>query len=1167
MLNNVTAKALAAIVAVALVFGQCGAGFAYAAQDGSALQGGSITLVPAGDPDPDPDPDPGEPATPLGVSVDYTPNPVALGATAILTSQVTGLDEGEQVDSYAWEMSSDGVTWPSETDPDFSSLGDGDKLSITLDNTTAGKPYRVVVKTDKGRTASSEPVIPDYIDPQFKVTRTLENWQAKLVVDPELADGETATYLWQKSTDKGETWVDVDGATARELAVDIDENSPNELYRAVVKTSAHRVATTSPIAPVDASDQFSAALSQVLDGTTVIISAEVEGAAEGATVTYRWQQSADKGETWTNLESESGKHLRVKRDETTKDLQFRVVVLTSDLKLAVSAPIAISQAEKQEQNVVFRLKAGDDPIDAVETTMGKPVTLVVEVEGDASAAALAKSDDESIATVVLGKVRAEAAASSDPSGPAMPVKTSYQLEIIPDPRAHKGETTVTVTVPETDAFKPTEAVLKFTIIPTGIDRLVADDKDMADNNTKVLQEEYDKLSEQGGGTIVLPEGQFYFGAADFYGKSETCIRVRNNVKLVGAGQDKTILLPVGMYSEGNQYEHGVDMFSWQGIYVENGEYLVNADFENFTIDSSNTKGSPTGYNAAGKGFYFQLFRDCDFRNVTVKNTDGTGFGIDYPVNSTIVNCRAERCGKNANAGDVGASGFGIGTGYAENESMEIRDCVALDNTKYGFFFEHQSLFDAADVYAPGGQLFLVKNCVASGNLFNFGGERSHDVVFQDCNSMVSDDANRERYTLFAYRLGDHSCRTSFVNCKVSQGLSTKGGNADMAQAATWAHSANVIDGPSGWVVDLDAMIPRSEAADLVWRTYGRPDPVQIGGNALRLFAYRDVQPGDANADVASWSMAYQTLVPGDFPGYFFPSRACSLAEFLYMAWRGAGAPAAMQVQIGKGYEWAEYALGWALSNGIVQFDDLLKAGDAVTRGQALQIAQRLSGSAFCEYKASLYKTYSFEANVPVEGFTDVPDDHWVVEEGWLNKVLSAGIMQGYTDAEGEQTGEFGPDDKVLRGQLATILYRYAQPVSTATTDIASYEQNATPFADCKDGQYYTAAINWAYRIGIMTGDASTKYTTVRPDDGVTREEAAAMLYRYAKLVGPVEDSDEITFAAAPDAARVSTWARTAMSWCYSNEVMTGDSVTGRLNPQSGATRAHIAKMAVMALGA
>lgn len=40
-----------------------------------------------------------------------------------------------------------------------------------------------------------------------------------------------------------------------------------------------------------------------------------------------------------------------------------------------------------------------------------------------------------------------------------------------------------------------------------------------------------------------------------------------------------------------------------------------------------------------------------------------------------------------------------------------------------------------------------------------------------------------------------------------------------------------------------------------------------------------------------------------------------------------------------------------------------------------------------------------------------------------------------------------------------------------------------------------------------------------------------------------------------------------MSWCYSNEVMTGDSVTGRLNPQSGATRAHIAKMAVMALGA
>lgn len=1178
MPRNAFTRVLAAMAAFALVFGLCSAGFAYAAQDGAALQGGSINLTPADDPgagdpgDPADPGDPGDPADPsdpadpddpvstLAVEVDYAL--ANKGTPTLLTATVTGLGEDEQVASFTWEQSPDGETWVPLTGAEQSIL-------VPTDDTTVGKTFRVTVTTDKGNTATSDPVALECIDPllNVEVERALDNWATTLTVkDPVLAEGESVTsYRWEKSTDKGTTWEDVEGASAKTLLIALDENSSQLQYRATITTSGHYIATSNAIAPADPAGNLAATLSQVLDGTTVIVSANVGGVDKGETCAYRWQQSADNGTTWTNVEGESSEVLRVAKSSPPKGLKYRVIVLTTGFRMTVSEPIDIDKAEKQEQTVVVREKAEGPAVTAVETPANKDLELIVEVVGDPNAFAQAKSADSTIATATLGTKNAESQSPDAGDGPVKPAKATYALTI--KPVARKGETTVTITVPETDAFAGVQLTIKVTVLPTGIDRLVADDEGKAENNTMVLQEEYDTLTEKGGGTITIPEGRYYFAAASVYGKSETCIRVRSNVKLVGAGQDKTIFLPVGMYTEGSKYEHGVDMFSWQGIYVEGGAYLVNADFENFTIDSSNTKGSPTGYNAAGKGFYFQLFKDCDWRYVTVRNTDGTGFGIDYPVNCVIADCHAEGCGKNAGQNDVGASGFGIGTGYAEDESIIIRNCTAIHNTKYGFFFEHQSLFDPDDVNAPGGQLFIVENCTASGNLYNFGGERAHDVTFVNCTSGTDEDEEKEAYTLFPFRLGDHSVRTSFTNCSISQALSTRDGNEQMQEAATWAYSQNVIDGPAGWVVSLDAMIPRSEAAEIVWRTYGRPDPVQINGNALRLFPYRDVQPGDGNADVASWCTAYQALVPGDFPGYFFPSRACSLAEFVYMAWRGAGAPETAKVQIGEGYEWAEYPFGWALTNGVVQFDEILNAGQAITRGQALIIAQRLSGKALCDYKASLYKTYSFEADVPAGGFSDVPDDHWVVEEGWLNKVLAAGIMQGYTDVAGKQTGEFGPDDKVTRGQLATILYRYANPLSTATTSVASYEDNTTPFKDCKSGQYYTAAINWAYRIGVLTGDASTKYTTVRPDDGVTREEAAAMLYRYAKQVSPVEESDAITFSAAPDALRVSTWARTAMSWCYSKGVMTGESTTGRLNPQSGATRAHIAKMSTMSLGA
>lgn len=94
-------------------------------------------------------------------------------------------------------------------------------------------------------------------------------------------------------------------------------------------------------------------------------------------------------------------------------------------------------------------------------------------------------------------------------------------------------------------------------------------------------------------------------------------------------------------------------------------------------------------------------------------------------------------------------------------------------------------------------------------------------------------------------------------------------------------------------------------------------------------------------------------------------------------------------------------------------------------------------------------------------------------------------MSGYPD------GTFAPDQNVTRGQFAIML---ARAVGVEVDNDAA--DNATPFTDNVSDQYYTAAVNWAYENGILTGYDGK----VRPDDSITRQEAAAMLGRFAGSV-------------------------------------------------------------------
>lgn len=265
--------------------------------------------------------------------------------------------------------------------------------------------------------------------------------------------------------------------------------------------------------------------------------------------------------------------------------------------------------------------------------------------------------------------------------------------------------------------------------------LVADSTEKADFNTGYLQDLMDKASAESA-TIKLPEGKFYFAQQEtlYDGQETYAIKCRSNVTLIGEGA-RTILYPIGEI--GPDISGGIDMFYFNDYRESNFTspvYLENACFKNFVVDGQYTKLSH--YNTAGKGFMINLFKNCNFEKLIVRNIDATGIGIDCPVNSTIKDCVTENCGKAATLNDQGASGIGIGYGYSEDESLTISNCQCFGSKKFGIFFEWQGRWDAVKEKAyshKDHKKFLIENCYASKNEFaDLGGLYSYDVDYVNC---------------------------------------------------------------------------------------------------------------------------------------------------------------------------------------------------------------------------------------------------------------------------------------------------------------------------------------------------------------------------------------------------------------------------------------------------
>lgn len=175
------------------------------------------------------------------------------------------------------------------------------------------------------------------------------------------------------------------------------------------------------------------------------------------------------------------------------------------------------------------------------------------------------------------------------------------------------------------------------------------------------------------------------------------------------------------------------------------------------------------------------------------------------------------------------------------------------------------------------------------------------------------------------------------------------------------------------------------------------------------------------------------------------------------------------------------------------------------------------------------------ADCPSRSFEDLGSvDTWYHEA--VDYVLRNGLMNGYTSTA------FGPNDNLTRAQLAQILYnKEGNPAVTGKSI----------FTDVAPDRKHTSAVIWAAENGIVSGYGNGKFG---PDDNITREQLAVMLWRYS--VSPAATSKELRFN---DADQISGYAVDALRWAVENGIVNGYG-DGRLGPKGQATRAQVAQM-------
>lgn len=173
---------------------------------------------------------------------------------------------------------------------------------------------------------------------------------------------------------------------------------------------------------------------------------------------------------------------------------------------------------------------------------------------------------------------------------------------------------------------------------------------------------------------------------------------------------------------------------------------------------------------------------------------------------------------------------------------------------------------------------------------------------------------------------------------------------------------------------------------------------------------------------------------------------------------------------------------------------------------------------------------------------DVPEDAWYYSS--VQEAVCRGLFNGVS------AHRFRPDYTMTRAMLVTVLWRYA----------GSPKEGTNTFTDVKAGQWYTDAVAWAAKNKVVDGVGNQRFA---PDDTITREQMAAILYRYATYAG-FDTSARTELSTFADNAGISAWAAEAMQWCVAEGFIGGMTQGGSLilDPQGSATRAQVAAILV-----
>ena len=169
-------------------------------------------------------------------------------------------------------------------------------------------------------------------------------------------------------------------------------------------------------------------------------------------------------------------------------------------------------------------------------------------------------------------------------------------------------------------------------------------------------------------------------------------------------------------------------------------------------------------------------------------------------------------------------------------------------------------------------------------------------------------------------------------------------------------------------------------------------------------------------------------------------------------------------------------------------------------------------------------------------FDDVTKGDWFYKD--VEYVYNEGIMDGVSKRE------FAPNETLTRAMIVKILYRIeGEPAGYRSSD----------FNDVESGRWYTGAVAWAAEKEIVKGYGNGKFG---PNDPVTREQLAAILYRYTQYKGWSTTAASGSLKGFADAASVSSYAVDAMNWAVDEGLLKG--ANNKLSPKSNATRAQVA---------